>query len=99
MRIKLSARIGLHTGEAVIGNIGTSMLMNYTAIGNTVNTAKRIEEICEPDQILISADTCALLNQESLNARNVVLQPQGHRQLKGRSIGMEIYAVVDNGRC
>lgn len=40
---KLSVRIGLHSGEAVVGNIGTSILMNYTAIGDTVNTAKRIE--------------------------------------------------------
>lgn len=95
---KLSVRIGLHTGEAVIGNIGTSMLMNYTAIGNTVNTAKRIEEICAPDQILISADTGALLDQEALDAQGVILQPQGHRQLKGRSIGMEVLAVEERVR-
>ena len=93
---KLSVRIGLHTGEAVIGNIGTSMLMNYTAIGNTVNTAKRIEEICEPDQILISADTCSQLNPDCLSARPAFLQPQGHRQLKGRSIGMEVFTVEDH---
>jgi class 3 adenylate cyclase/CheY-like chemotaxis protein len=92
---KLSVRIGLHTGEAVVGNIGTSMLMNYTAIGNTVNTAKRIEEICEPDQILISADTYTLLNQESLEAHNVVLERQGEKQLKGRSINMRVFAVTD----
>jgi class 3 adenylate cyclase len=96
---KLSVRIGLHTGEAVVGNIGTSMLMNYTAIGDTVNTAKRIEEICEPDQILVSADTCALLNSENLNALHVVLQPQGQRQLKGRSIGIEVFTVEDRVGC
>jgi class 3 adenylate cyclase len=92
---KLSVRIGLHTGEAVVGNIGTSMLMNYTAIGNTVNTAKRIEEICEADQILISADTHALLKCEEFEAQRIVMQPQGRRPLKGRSIGMEVYAVDD----
>ena len=79
-------RIGLHSGEAVVGNIGTSILMNYTAIGDTVNTAKRIEEICEPDQILISSDTYALLKCEELDPRHVVMQPQGRKQLKGRSM-------------
>ncbi len=92
---KLSVRIGLHTGEAVVGNIGTSMLMNYTAIGDTVNTAKRIEEICEPDQILISADTYNLLDRSVLEARQVVLQTQGARPLKGRSKNMEVFAAED----
>lgn len=96
---KLSVRIGLHTGEAVVGNIGTSMLMNYTAIGNTVNTAKRIEEVCEPDQILISADTYALLNREALDSLQVVLQPQGRRQFKGLRLGMEVYTVEEHGEC
>ena len=92
---KLSVRIGLHTGEAVIGNIGTAMLMNYTAIGNTVNTAKRIEEICAPDQILISADTCALLDRDLLDAQRVIVHPQGRRHLKGRSTGVEVFAVEE----
>lgn len=96
---KLSVRIGLHTGEAVVGNIGTSMLMNYTAIGDTVNTAKRIEEICDPDQILISAATCTLLDQDALGSPNVLLQPLGQRQLKGRSIAMEIFCVDDRTLC
>jgi class 3 adenylate cyclase len=92
---KLSVRIGLHSGEAVVGNIGTSILMNYTAIGDTVNTAKRLEEICEPDQILISSDTFALLKCEELDPRHVMMQPQGRKQLKGRSIGIEVFSVED----
>ncbi len=92
---KLSVRIGLHSGEAVVGNIGTAILMNYTAIGNTVNTAKRIEEICQPDQILISADTYALFNHAELDGQNVMMQSLGRRQLKGRSTGIEVYAVEE----
>jgi class 3 adenylate cyclase len=71
------------------------MLMNYTAIGNTVNTAKRIEEICEPDQILISGDTYSLIKCEEFELQNVLMRSQGRRTLKGRSIGMEVYAVED----
>ena len=73
---KLSVRIGIHTGEAVVGNIGTSILMNYTAIGITVNTAQRIELSCEPDQILVSSDTCALLDPTLLETRRFVLLPK-----------------------
>lgn len=53
--LKLYFGIGLNVGEAVIGNIGTSMQMNYTAIGDCVNVAKRLQEIARPGQILISA--------------------------------------------
>jgi adenylate cyclase len=38
-------RVGIHTGEVVVGNIGTNERMNYTAIGNTVNTAARLQNI------------------------------------------------------
>ena len=53
--LKLYFGIGLNVGEAVIGNIGTSMQMNYTAIGDCVNVAKRLQEIAKPGQILISS--------------------------------------------
>ncbi|MEW5721178.1 MAG: adenylate/guanylate cyclase domain-containing protein, partial [Chloroflexota bacterium] len=58
---RLCFRIGLHTGEAVVGNIGTRELMNYTAIGDTVNVAKRLQENAEDNQILISRPTFGLI--------------------------------------
>jgi PAS domain S-box-containing protein len=48
--------IGIHTGEAVLGLIGTQQRMEYTAIGDSINTAKRLQEHAAPGQILISAD-------------------------------------------
>ncbi len=53
--LKLYFGIGLNVGEAVIGNIGTSMQMNYTAIGDCVNVARRLQEMAKPGQILISS--------------------------------------------
>jgi adenylate cyclase len=50
--------IGVHTGQALVGNIGAAnTLQNYTAIGDTVNTAKRLEEAAAKDIILLSETT------------------------------------------
>ena len=92
-RHKLAVRIGIHTGEAVVGNIGTAMLMNYTAIGDTVNLAKRIEEACDDNQILVSADTYRHLNLKHPDLANVAFELRGLCQIKGRSASIEVYSV------
>ncbi|NBX18092.1 MAG: adenylate/guanylate cyclase domain-containing protein [Proteobacteria bacterium] len=46
-QIKLGARTGLHTGVAVVGNIGARERYNYTAIGDTVNLSSRLESLCK----------------------------------------------------
>lgn len=54
--------IGLHTGEATIGYIGSEKRSEYTAIGDTVNLAARLESNARPGQILISEATVAACN-------------------------------------
>jgi class 3 adenylate cyclase/tetratricopeptide (TPR) repeat protein len=59
--LDFTVRIGLNSGEVVVGSIGDEGAMTYTAIGHTVGLAKRIEELAEPGQICVSADTSALV--------------------------------------
>jgi len=55
-RNRLSFGIGIHVGEAVLGLVGTENRLEYTAVGDSVNTAKRIQENTGPGQILISEE-------------------------------------------
>jgi class 3 adenylate cyclase len=51
---QLAFGVGIHYGEAVLGLVGTESRLEYTAIGDSVNTAKRIQENSKQNQILIS---------------------------------------------
>src|SRR5205085_3427214 len=59
--LNLSMRIGLNTGEVVVGRIGDDLRMDYTAQGLTVNLAARMEHICEPGRIYATRNTASLI--------------------------------------
>lgn len=52
--VSIQLAIGVHTGEAIVGNIGSETRMEYTAIGDVVNVAARLETIARPQQILVT---------------------------------------------
>jgi len=54
---ELALRVGLHSGEAVVGNIGSDFVMDYTVIGDVVNVAKRLQEAAAEGTILMSEAT------------------------------------------
>ncbi|MGH8506526.1 MAG: adenylate/guanylate cyclase domain-containing protein [Stenotrophobium sp.] len=55
--LNLSMRVGLNTGEVIVGRIGDDLRMDYTAQGHTVNLAARMEHICEPGRVYLSRYT------------------------------------------
>ncbi|NLT95536.1 MAG: adenylate/guanylate cyclase domain-containing protein [Clostridia bacterium] len=79
--------IGVNTGPAVIGNIGASFRMDYTAIGDTVNTAARLESNAKPGQILISQAV-----YEKVKDRLAVTS-LGEIKVKGKAQGINVYQV------
>ena len=84
----MSFRVGIVTGAAMIGNVGTSELFNYTAIGDAVNLAQRLQSSARPGQILLSRGTYGIV-KEFVEAKE--LPPL---TVKGRKQAAEIYELI-----
>lgn len=80
--------VGINTGFAIVGNIGADFRMDYTAIGDTVNTASRIESNSKADQILISD---AVYQQVKDHVQVLDL---GFIKVKGKINGVQVYQVI-----
>ncbi len=83
----VSFGIGVNCGNAVVGNIGCDFRMDYTAIGDTVNTAARLESNAKPGQILISEEV-----YQAVKGR-VEVTEIGVIPLKGKSNDVFVYQV------
>ncbi len=80
--------VGIHCGTAVVGNIGCETRMDYTAIGDTVNTASRLEGKALGGQVVISEAMC-----QSLEGK-LVTEPLGAVELKGKAEPLQVYSVL-----
>ncbi len=59
--IDFRVRMGMNTGLVVVGAIGDNLRMDYTAVGDTTNTAARLQQLAEPGQIVVAAATQRLI--------------------------------------
>lgn len=91
--IPVTIRIGIHTGMAIVGNIGAPGRVNYTLVGDTVNLAARIQELCK--EIAPEEDAVILLSDETVrrseNSREFT--PRGAFRIRGRDAEVEVYSL------
>ena len=80
--------VGVNCGPAVVGNVGCEFRMDFTAIGDTVNTAARLEANAKKGQVLIS-DVLYERLKDRLEVRDV-----GEIPLKGKTKGVFVYEVT-----
>ncbi|MBC8507027.1 MAG: GAF domain-containing protein [Anaerolineales bacterium] len=80
--------IGISTGEAMVGNVGTPDLFNYTVIGDIVNYASRLESTAAPGQILLSKESYVAI------AEHVTVKELPPIQVKGKSTSAVVYELL-----
>lgn len=86
---RMGINFGISTGMAVVGNVGAPELMDFTAVGDTVNVAARLQSLSSSSQILIEQNT---YDQIRNYAR---VNKIGAQAVKGRRETVTVYEVVD----
>lgn len=89
--IEFKMRIGLNSGQVVVGSIGDDLRMDYTAIGDTTNLSARMESMARPGTILVSSETYRFVREffefESL----------GKIDVKGKKESQEAFELIKIG--
>ncbi len=84
---ELGYGVGVHTGEAMVGNLGSEQYQNFTAIGDTVNVAARLQAQAKAGEVICSASVLSAAGD------GVHAAPLGALELKGRKTPVEAYRV------
>jgi class 3 adenylate cyclase len=80
-------RVGVNTGPALVGNVGSDELRSFNVMGDAVNVAARLEAIAEPGTVVIGASTYLPI------AGLIEVEPLGDLALKGKEEPVQAYVV------
>jgi class 3 adenylate cyclase len=80
-------RVGINTGPALVGNIGSTALRSFNAMGDAVNVAARLEAVAQPGQVVIGGSTRARLPADA------AVEPLGELAVKGRRSAVVAYRL------
>lgn len=84
--------VGVNTGPLVAGNMGSKNRMEFTVLGDTVNTASRLSGVAKDDEVIISKGTVDLLDGSGIK-----LEDRGSVMVKGKAEPVKIYAILGFG--
>lgn len=87
LELRTKINFGIHTGNAIVGNVGSENLMDFTAVGDTVNVAARLQGVAADGEILVSAPVFEA-TQDFVFGRT-----RGHLAVKGRKEPIESYQI------
>jgi len=93
----IAMRIGIATGPIIVGSLGSQRRLKYTSIGDTVNTAARLESYSRDEIDLMDKEFCSILISESTKdclSGMFDFKKVGELKLKGKSQGLMAYQVV-----
>ncbi len=93
----MRTRVGLHTGPAIVGNIGSELRFNYTMMGDTVNLAQRVEAAASHYgvDVLVSGDTAEAACQAD---QGLVFRPVDRVLVPGRNQAVELHQLLGRGQ-
>ena len=89
--ISLTTRIGINSGDVVVGSIGEDLSLSYTAVGHTVGLAQRMEALAEPGKAYLTAHTARLA------AGFLEMRDLGEFEIKGASEPLEVHELTGVG--
>ena len=90
--LSFSARLGINSGEVIVGKIGDDLRMDYTAQGHTVGLAARMEQIAEPGKVYLTAPTAKLIDGY------FALADLGAMEIKGVHGAMHVFELQGLGQ-